>query len=270
LKLQRSGQDFVFSDIDCFSLPLTLTCGQAFRWTKAGDRFSGIAGGKALTASQTGTQLIFHDLPEKDLSFWIDYFDLETDYARIMDGFSADRTLKDACGAYCGIRILRQEPWETLCSFIFSSNNHIPRIAGMIERLCLLCGERIGENAYAFPMPERLLSVSLEALAPVRAGYRAKYLLQAAKCVASGETDLETLKGLPIEQARAELIKIPGVGPKVADCVLLYGFHRLEAFPKDVWMNRVLEETYPQGLPACISGYEGIAQQYLFHWRRNQ
>ncbi len=270
MKFRRRGQDFVFFDIECFSLPLTLSCGQTFRWSRSGERWYGVAKNRALSVSQTGSELVFHDLREADLPFWIEYFDLETDYTHIIDAFSPDKTLREACNAFCGIRILRQDPFETLCSFIFSSNNNIPRIAGMIDRLCLLCGERVVEyDAYAFPTPERLAALSVEALAPVRAGYRAKYLLAAANSVLKGETDLEKIRTLPLKEAHAALTAIPGVGPKVADCVLLYGYHRLEALPKDVWVNRILSETYPQGLPACVKGYEGIAQQYLFHWRRN-
>ena len=270
MRLERRGQDIVFFDIDCFSLPLTLSCGQAFRWRKEGALWRGIAEGRELSVSQTGTNLIFHGVSDKDVPFWSNYFDLETDYARILRAFSADETLRDACGAYCGIRILRQDPWEALCTFILSSNNNIQRIAGMVDRLCLLCGERIGEDSYTFPEPEKLSSLPVEALAPVRAGYRAKYILGAARCVAAGEIDFGALKVMPLDSARAALLKIPGVGPKVADCALLYGCRRLDAVPRDVWINRVIEETYPKGLPACVCGYEGVAQQYLFHWRRNQ
>lgn len=112
--------------------------------------------------------------------------------------------------------------------------------------------------------------LDISALAPLRAGFRAGYLLDAAKKIATGEVNLEALSILPLEEARASLQKIRGVGPKVAECALLYGCGRMDAFPIDVWMKRVMAECYPQGLPACIQGYEGIAQQYLFEWRRKR
>ena len=168
--------------------------------------------------------------------------------------------MRQALDACPGIRILHQEPWEAICSFIISQNNHIPRIKGIIGRLCESFGEPLGSGDFAFPSPERLAVLDISALAPLRAGFRAGYLLDAAKKIATGEVSLEALSILPLEEARASLQKIRGVGPKVAECALLYGCGRMDAFPIDVWMKRVMAECYPQGLPACIQGYEGIAQ----------
>ena len=177
--------------------------------------------------------------------------------------------VKKACEEYYGIRILHQKPWEALCSFIISQNNNIPRIMGIIDRLCENFGEKKGENDYAFPSYESLKSLTVEDLSPLRAGFRHKYIVDAVQKLCSGEIELEKIKEMPIEEARTELMKIKGVGAKVAECTLLYGFGRKEAFPVDVWVKKIMAEMYPEGLPECCKNIEGIAQQYLFHWRRN-
>ena len=175
-----------------------------------------------------------------------------------------------ACKENPGIRVLRQEPFETLISFIISQNNNIPRIKGIIERLCLHFGEPFlyhNETRYAFPAPKKLASCTPEDLAPLRAGFRAKYLIDAAKRIASGEIDLEAVRKLPLPDAKAKLQTISGVGPKVADCALLYGLHRTECFPMDVWMKRAVL-LLPRLSPADFGENAGIAQQYLFHYVR--
>lgn len=163
---------------------------------------------------------------------------------------------------------MRQEPWEALCSFIISQNNNIPRIKGIIKRLCESFGEELESGMYTFPSPEVLSGKAPEDLASLRAGFRAKYIIDAANKVSSGEIDFDKIAASPIEFGRQELQKIKGVGKKVAECTLLYGFGKYEAFPEDVWVKRIMAEMYPDGLPACTKGSEGIAQQYLFHWRR--
>lgn len=262
--------DIILSDIECFSLALSLDCGQAFRWSKNGGIWRGVAGDKYLCVSQDRERLIFHDTKKEDLPFWINYFDLETNYREIVNTLTGDEALNTACREYYGIRILKQEPWEALCSFIISSNNNIPRIKGIIDRLCMCFGKQLSEEVWAFPSAGELSGLNADELAPIRAGFRAKYIADAADKVNGGEVNLKNIKNLAVEEAKAELMKIKGVGDKVADCALLYGFNRLESFPKDVWVKRFLSETYPEGLPECTAGYEGIAQQYLFHWRRNR
>ena len=253
-----------------FSLDETLDCGQAFRWTKISDStYQGFSAGKPLVISEKNGVFIFYNTTEDDfLNYWREYFDLNTDYSKLKIKFSQDETLKKACAFAPGIRLLKQDKWEALCSFIISQNNNIPRIKGIVERLCENFGEK-KDFGYTFPTAERLANLSVEDLQPLRAGFRARYILDAAKRVASGEINLESISKLPLEEARAELMKIVGVGIKVADCALLYGMYRLEFFPVDVWIKRVLEEYYPNGLPECIKGNEGIAQQYLFHYVRN-
>lgn len=245
-----------------FNLDETLDCGQAFRWEKTGENtYSGFFYRTPLTISQDKGVFTLYDTTEDDLlNIWADYFDLYTDYGELKRRFSEDETLSKACAYAGGIRLLRQDSWETLISFIISQNNNIPRIKGIIGRLC----ERYG----GFPSAEQL-----EGLAPadfdyLRAGFRSKYLADCCERVNSGEINLEEIKSLPIDEARQKLMLIKGVGNKVADCELLFGMYKTDAFPKDVWIKRVMEEYYPNGLPSCVKGYEGIAQQYLFHYIR--
>lgn len=251
-----------------FDLGLCLDCGQAFRWAEKDGKWHGVAYGKALTAEQIGNRLVLDCSAEDFESIWRNYFDFDCDYEKITASYD-DKYLQTAVSEYSGIRILRQEPWEALCSFIISQNNNIPRIKGIVERLCDNFGE--GETGKrSFPTAENLAKLTVEDLAPLRAGFRAKYIIDAAQKVASGEVDFEKISAEPIEFGREELQKIKGVGAKVAECTLLYGFHKIEAFPIDVWVKRIMAEMYPDGLPGCTKGTEGIAQQYLFHWRRMQ
>ncbi len=252
-----------------FDLEQTLDCGQAFRWEKVSENtFEGIAKGKFLRISSQDDKIVFHDTTPQDFEqIWVEYFDLETDYTDIKKLLCADSTLKTACDYAGGIRILRQDAWETVCSFIISQNNNIPRIKGIIARLCESFGEKI-DGGYTFPTAQALCGKSVEDLAPLRAGFRAKYIIDAAQKFASGEISCDTVSGADLDDARNVLMAIKGVGPKVADCALLFGFYKLDAFPKDVWIKRVMEKYYPKGLPKYAVKYGGVAQQYLFHYER--
>lgn len=254
-----------------FSLAETLDCGQSFRWTEiAGDNgYTGFSGSNFLKITENKDYFILHNTSEdKFHSTWLNYFDLNTDYCELKDKYSEDETLKKACEFAGGIRLLRQDSWEALCSFIISQNNNIPRIKGIVSRLCESLGEKTS-NGYTFPTAEKIAKSCIDVLSPCRAGFRARYIYDAATKVSSGEINLSEISKLPLADAKAELMKICGVGTKVADCALLYGMYRIEAFPRDVWIKRVLETYYPNGLPDCVKGSEGIAQQYLFHYIRN-
>ncbi len=263
--------DRVIITPDCFDLALTLDCGQAFRWVQTGDdEWHGVAFSKPLTLKKTERGIEFIGTDKDDFeNIWIPYFDLERDYGTLCRKFMADRYLAEAVDTCYGIRLMRQEPWEAICSFIISQNNNIPRIKGIIDRLCRLLGESLGNDDYSFPSAQKISEAGVEALAPIRAGFRAKYIIDAAEKVANGEIDIEKIYALTIDEGRDELIKIKGVGEKVAQCSLLYGFGKIDAFPVDVWVKRIMSELYPDGLPECTNGARGIAQQYLFHWRRN-
>ncbi len=250
----------------------TFDCGQCFRWNAdAEGKYRGVASGKAAVVwAEAGRTYI--ECAAGDIYFWRDYLDMETDYAEARRSIEVCDYLRD-CAAYGeGIRILRQDKWEALCSFIISQCNNIPRIKGIVEKLCSLYGEPVeapwGE-ARAFPTAERVADLSEEALAPLRSGYRTPYILAAARAVAGGDIDLDATALLPCGEARAELKKLNGVGDKVANCVVLFGLHQLDAFPVDVWIKRALAANMPKGFdPSSLGKYAGLAQQYMFFHAR--
>lgn len=271
MEVKIDDKKIVFEGVDTLNVGLSLDCGQAFRWSeKSAGVWHGVVFGRAVDICQQGdTVTVSGDVRDGDEKLWIDYFDLNRDYGAICKRLCADEYLNRAINAYSGIRILKQDEWEALCSFIISQNNNIPRIKGIIERLCFNFGDDLGGGDFTFPSAEKLAVLTAEDLAPLRAGFRAKYIIDAAQKVAGGEVNLKKMLTCDMDEARAELIKIKGVGAKVAECTLLYGCGRVEAFPVDVWVRRIMGELYPDGLPACTKDVEGIAQQYLFHWRRN-
>lgn len=264
MNFKKDGSDILLKQPD-FNLDETLNCGQAFRWEKISDNaYRGAFLNKPLTIScENGNDIFrFHNTAEYDfVNIWADYFDLSTNYSELKSRFSEDETLRKACEFAGGIRILKQDKWEALSSFIISQNNNIPRIKGIIGRLC--------EHYNGYPSSADMSSETIESLGFLRAGFRAKYLVDTVNKINSGELSLDSIAKMPIEDARKALMTIKGVGPKVAECALLFGFYRTEAFPIDVWVKRVMAKWYPNGLPDCVKGVEGIAQQYLFHYIRN-
>ena len=268
---EENEKGILLRDVKCLDIELSAFCGQAFRWKKTEEGFiKGTVKGKTAVIEKKDEGYFFHGCTEKEFrEVWVEYFDLGEDYEKICESFSPDENVKKAVEMYYGIRILRQEPWEALCSFIISQNNNIPRISGIIDRFCSLYGEENEKGEFSFPSYEKLDGLTPEDLSSLKAGFRSKYIIDAAQKLINKEIELHKIYEMPIEEARQELMKIKGVGPKVAECTLLYGFGRKEAFPVDVWVKRILEELYPDGLPKCLEGNEGIAQQYLFHWRRN-
>lgn len=270
--IQQVENNVYITDIDRFDLAQTLECGQCFRWKSDSEGvYTGIVGEEIQRIYQTETELVFFETTaDKVENFWVRYFDLERDYEAIANHLSElEPKLKIAQKYAQGIRILNQEPWEVLCSFIISQNNNIPRIQGIISRMCSIFGEEIcGGKGYTFPSAGTIAELEAHDLADLRAGFRAKYIIDAARKYAGGEIAKDELYIIEIDKARSELMKIFGVGPKVADCVLLFGFGRLEAFPQDVWIKRILSEEFPNGTSLTTDKYAGIAQQYLFHWAR--
>lgn len=270
MKYSENNGNIILSDIECLNIALSVDCGQSFRWFESEkNTVHGIVQNKAIDIFQDENNIIFKNTTKEDFEkIWIPYFDLNRDYKSICELFD-DEYLKEAVKKYYGIRILKQDPWEAICSFIISQNNNIPRIKGIISRLCENFGDKISEDDYTFPSYEKIAELSEDDLSVLRAGFRNKYILDAARKLSGGEIKISEIEEMPIEQARQELMKIKGVGAKVAECSLLYGFGRVEAFPVDVWVKRIMSELYPCGLPECTKGVEGIAQQYLFHWKRN-
>ncbi|MDR1246887.1 MAG: 8-oxoguanine DNA glycosylase [Clostridiales Family XIII bacterium] len=292
--------EIIFKNVRDFSLERIFECGQAFRWKREdGGGYKGVAGGRAasvtfapslrdpyageLTVTERGRALRAHSGTETgDRAFWENYFDLKRDYGEINRALSAnDETMARAIACGEGIRILNQDAWETLISFIISQNNNIPRIKGCIERLCKGFGERIecaeGELFFDFPNARTLASLSEEDLAPCGLGYRAKYLCVTARQVAKegGTAWLDGLRGAAFSKAKTSLLSLCGVGEKVASCILLFGLGQTESFPLDVWMNRALSELYGidtknavNRAAARFGPYAGIAQQYIFYYMR--
>ncbi len=254
----------------CFDLTQTLDCGQAFRWSQNSDGvWCGIAFGKYIELTYENKDIVILHTSKDDFNnIWRNYLDIDRDYGQIIREVSIDPTVKTAAEYCSGIRLLNQEPWEALCSFIISQNNNIPRIKGIIERLCENFGKKI-DGGYAFPTAETISKLTLDDLAVIRSGFRAKYILDAAQKVASGQINLYELKNIDYDTARAKIMAIKGVGPKVADCVLLYGLEHKNAFPRDVWINRALDQMFNGQIPDCVKDYGGIVQQYIFHYIRN-
>lgn len=262
-------------------------CGQAFRWYKQEDKsYIAIHKGKVINVKKDGEDIIFYNTNIKDFqNIWHDYFDLGRDYSKIKKELSKDPILKEAIKFGEGIRILNQEPFETIISFIISANNQIPRIKKSIELISQNYGELIGtynnEEYYSFPEANVLARVDEKELEEIsRVGYRAKYIVNTSKMINSGEIDLSQVFELSTKEAKEILMKLPGVGPKVSDCVLLFAFNKDDAFPVDVWIGRIMKHFYLEENTKLkdISIYAndkfkdlaGFAQQYLFYYAREQ
>ena len=254
----------------------TFECGQCFRWNADENGvYSGVAMGRAVSLWEKEGTVYISAGEDEAKSIWRDYFDLSVDYEKIRTSFEAGEYLK-RCSEYgAGIRILRQEPWEALCSFIISQCNNIPRIKKIVEGLCKLYGSSV-ENSYTgkihftFPSAEEVASLAVDDLAPLRSGYRAKYIINAARDVVSGAIDMNDLLCTEYDTALKELKKLQGVGDKVANCVILFGLHIMSAFPIDVWMKRALKEHFPKDFdPKTLGSYAGLAQQYIFFHARS-
>lgn len=270
MKTEKIEEGIRVTEISGLSLPETLDCGQCFRW-KADENgnWRGVVKGIYGNIRPEKDGITFIGADEKQFDeVWFDYFDFGRDYDSLKSDFGANEMLREACEFAPGIRVLHQEPWEAFITFIISQNNNIARIKGIVERLCAAFGEEIEPGIFAFPTPERLAKEPAESFAKLGCGYRAEYISSAAKEVFEGTLVLEELMKAPLFEARERLLKVHGVGPKVADCVLLYGLGRAERCPADVWMKRVIAALGGE-MPPCVTDYAGIAQQFLFHYARN-
>lgn len=252
----------------------TFECGQCFRWNDDGTgAYTGVASGRAARVFTSGG-LARIECRREDAGFWRGYLDMDTDYVSARKSVMRGEYLTDCAGYGEGIRILRQDRWEALCSFIISQCNNIPRIKKIVETLCSLFGEAFETPwgvKYSFPAAERIALLEEPELAPLHAGYRAPYIINAARAVASGDIDLDAAAEMDGEEARKYLKTLSGVGDKVANCAVLFGLHRLDAFPIDVWIKRAIREHFPKGFdPASLGEYAGLAQQYMFFAEREK
>lgn len=260
-------------------------CGQCFRWkVEKDDSYTGVAKGRVINVSREGDTVYLKNTNLEDFNkIWKSYFDLDTDYSKIKSELkSMDEYLEKATEFGWGIRLLRQDPWEMLISFIISSNNRIPMIQKAIANLSREYGTYIGEyngiDYYDFPTPEQLNKASIEDIRACSTGFRDKYIKATTERIISENEDVYNYEDLSTEECRKKLMEFNGVGPKVCDCISLFGMQKYDTFPVDVWVKRVMQEFYVEddmSLPKirkyAIDKFEdlsGFAQQYLFYYAR--
>lgn len=268
----------ITTELDNFSLDQICRSGQCFRMNQISeDTYALIAGDKYLEITQHGTIVDFHCSDAELVCYWVPYFDLDADYGALSSMVnSRDTYLTHALACGSGIRILRQDLWETIVSFLISQQNNIPRIKKCIEKLCTAYGEKklSSENKeyYAFPTPYALANAPLEELKALGLGYRARYISETAKSIYYGEISLEKIEGFCYSRrAKKELMKLCGVGEKIADCICLFSLHHLDAFPVDTHIRQVLDEHYKRGFPnRRYRRVRGIMQQYIFYYELNK
>lgn len=296
-RIETRRDEVVISGTSPFNLKETLESGQAFRWDAEDDVFTGVVRGRVIRARQEGDSLVLvRPAGDEDIRLAVEYFSLDADHASIERRLcDIDPVLECAVRSFTGLRLLRQEPWECLVSFILSARNAIPLIRRAVERIARAYGDPIKQEGgarqsgdefgntsyYSFPTPGRLASADVLDLVRCGAGFRSQYVKAAAEGVASGDIDLEGLRNLGYEAAKDKLMSLRGVGEKVADCVLLFSLGFCQAFPIDVWMTRVMRYFYFGGSKvstATIAHFArerfgdlaGYAQQYLFHYARRK
>lgn len=260
------------TDFGEINLDLTLDCGQSFRWNKTGDgEWSGIAYGKSIGVRKTKDGLLFFGTDAAEVnSLWAHYFDLTRDYDKYLQVLSADEAVRSAIERYGTIRILNQEPWETMCSFIISACNNIPRIKQIIEKLCACFGTPLPDGTYTFPSAETVARLTEKDLSPIRAGFRAPYIISAARTVNADGGIFDRLRCESETEARRELMRFRGIGKKVADCIMLFSLGCDTVFPMDTHVIAAVASLYPNGLPKCFEVFPGLAQQYVFHAHRTE
>ena len=283
-------QKYILNNVQSFELKDIFECGQCFRWNEQKDgSYTGIFGKNVLNVKKVKDDILFNGICENQIEKVVkDYFDLDRDYEIIKKRLSKiDKNMKESITYGSGIRILNQDLWETIISFIISANNNIPRIKGIIERLAKKYGEKIeykGETYYTFPTPEQLKNVTVEEYRKLGLGFRDIRLYETTQMILKKEVDLEEMKKNPnTMEVREQLLTLSGVGPKVADCILLFStLKRFEVFPIDVWVRRVMNDLYIKQedenkvskkqieriAQEKFGDLAGLAQQYLFYWRR--
>lgn len=283
-------QEYKIENIKSFELADIFDCGQCFRWNKQEDgSYTGVFNGNVMNVSKKGDTVYFKGICNGNIKEIVqDYFDLDRDYEKIKEKLTKiDENVKTSIEYGQGIRILNQDLWEMIISYIISANNNIPRIKGIIERLSKTYGEEIqwnGVKYYTFPKIEELKDVSIEDYRKLGTGFRDVRLYETVHMILDKKVDLEKLQNNPnTYEVREELLTLSGVGPKVADCILLFStLKRFEVFPIDVWVRRVMNELYIKNEDESkvnkkeieklaqdkFGNLAGIAQQYLFYWKR--
>lgn len=273
----------IIKDVINFELPHIFDCGQCFRWNRQENgNYIGVALGKVLEIEKKENDVIIYNATEEEFEkIWCDYFDLYRDYSTIKEIFNKDELLKKSVEFGKGIRILKQEPFEIVVSFIISANNRIPMIKRAIEKISKRWGKKVqykGKDYYTFPSAEILKDCTQEELEECGVGFRAKYIKNTIEDIIYNGLNLDYIKSLDDDECHKELQKISGVGPKVADCIMLFSMQKYSAFPVDVWVKRAMQHFY---LAPDVSlkkirdfgrnkfnPFSGFAQQYLFYYAR--
>lgn len=283
MEIVSKNNSVIINGISDFNATHTFDCGQCFRWEKQTDgSYTGVAFGKVVNIMGDENSITISNTTEDDVfNIWLDYLDLKRDYNLIKKRYAGDSNLKTAMEFGYGIKILKQEVFECLMSFIISTQNGIPRIKKIVASLCSMYGNKIeynGKTYYTFPTAEQMRGVTEKDLEPLKAGYRAAYIVDCVNKVLSGEVNLNNLSDKDTNDVRKELIKIKGVGPKVADCVMLFSMCKYDAFPIDVWVKRTMSTMYlnedatinqiQKYASENFGEYAGMAQQYLFYYAR--
>jgi N-glycosylase/DNA lyase len=273
-------------EVQDYDLGMTLASGQVFRWRQQGESWTGVIHGRWVRLQSNGAFIMAEtNQPGEDWAWLTHYLQLDLDLNAVLATFPNDKPMQAAVAACRGLRLLRQDPWECLASFILSSTKQILQIQQIISLLCQRYGDPVpgaedGKPVYAFPSPERVAEIPQAELRACKMGFRAPFLLAAARKVAERKLDLKALFNLPAESIRSELLKLDGVGRKIGDCVLLFAFGQQTAFPVDVWIMKSLRRLYfprrkvnLRKLQDFASSYfgpnAGYAQQYLFHYERS-
>ncbi len=264
-------------DKNSFNLKDTFECGQCFRWEKESENsYIGIAHSKVIRVKEEKNKIII-ECDEKDEKIWEEYFDLKRNYEEIKKAVSINKMMEEAVEYGKGIRILKQDFFEALISFIISQQNNISRIKKIVNSVSKAYGEEIlfeNKTYYAFPTPESLKKATEKDLMDLGAGYRAKYIVKAVDEVINKSLDEDELLKMSVQDARKRLLKLFGVGDKVCDCILLFSLGKYDLFPSDVWIKRVMKENFDTEFAKetgekMFGKYSGFAQQYLFYWRKN-
>ena len=282
-------QKFILKDPESFNLVHMFECGQCFRWNKEEDgSYTGVIKDGVLNVKEDGKNYIFSGVLSRKIEDVVtDYFDLNTNYTKLKNKLAdIDEFMKTSIEFGYGIRILNQDLWECIISFIISANNNIPRIKKIIEKLSLNYGEEIefrGKKYYTFPTSESLSKASVEELRSMGLGFRDKRVFKTTRMILEKEIDLNKLEtSKDSSYIEEELLKLDGVGEKVANCIMLFSLKRFDTFPVDVWVRRVMNDLYIHEkdeekvskteirkiAEEKFSDYKGLAQQYLFYWRR--
>ncbi|MHB1315034.1 MAG: DNA-3-methyladenine glycosylase family protein [Christensenellales bacterium] len=267
------------SGLDCFDPGQTFACGQCFRfWPQPDESYLGVAAGKAIAVKRMKDGLFLFPCDKEQFeAFWSHYFDLHRDYREVRGSIARTPVIASAMEFGKGIRILNQPPFETLITFIASARNNVKRISLIVENLCRRYGDKIGGDLYAFPAPAALAQASEEDLRELGAGYRAPFIAGSSKMAL--HEDWDAIRNMPYPKAKAHLMHYPGVGEKVANCVLLFSLGFFHAFPVDVWIKRILETHLRRPLSPgegeklgweWFGEYGGLAQQYLFYEARQK